>query len=236
MTLDGGSEPTKAWYEKYGLALKDVVTISLATLAFLVSASTAYFNWVRVSEDVSVIINRVPVVVRNVPNYDLLVLRYETDVVLINSGNKPAVVMSASLLILKKHDQWSPCFWPKEGRDVSDFHMSLAPVLIKPGDALPLKIKLERPGYLNTSKEGPKEGALAGAMELAWGDATKKLNPLQLQTCMEFQLASASGTHRKTVPMVASSIPVQGLLTIIPGSVRHGAQNILERSGTIFWH
>jgi hypothetical protein len=89
------------WSEKNKLSIKDGLTITLSSLAFLVSVGSFYFSTVRQSDDLRVIITNVPGV--SVVSNDRLSVGRGT-IVFINSGNRTAAVVRIAASILQPID------------------------------------------------------------------------------------------------------------------------------------
>src|SRR5215212_6888961 len=82
----------KAAMEKFGLAPKDVITITLSLSAFVLSAMTAYFNVIRRVDDVRVIVSGDPRVTFNGENLEAGLPRKYT-LIFFNTGSRPAVIL-----------------------------------------------------------------------------------------------------------------------------------------------
>jgi hypothetical protein len=72
-------------------AVKDWIATAIALLALSVSATTAYFNVIRTTDDLSVVATNVPEL-EVLPTNVILLRPLEVTVVLINSGNRRAAI------------------------------------------------------------------------------------------------------------------------------------------------
>src|ERR1700730_6611317 len=94
-----------------GWTIKDYVTLTLSILAFVVSGGSAYFNILRVEENVSVAVDFRVFAVRDQENLSVSSTQ-ETPIVFVNSGNKPVAVMSASFVYFQtKGGGSTECSW-----------------------------------------------------------------------------------------------------------------------------
>src|SRR5580704_12946139 len=74
-------------------AVKDWVATAIAVLALIVSATTAYFNVIRTTDDLSVVATNIPEL--KVNSVGMLELSTsDVSVILINSGNRRAAISS----------------------------------------------------------------------------------------------------------------------------------------------
>jgi hypothetical protein len=108
-----------------------------AWLALFVSSASLYFSFVRVNDDVRVVIGDSPIIFVDLNSRKLGVYRYQQHLTLINSGNRVALVSDISLNIgLTPQDKPVRCSF---GTIIYDF----PGVIIKPGEMLP--VSLEHP-------------------------------------------------------------------------------------------
>ncbi len=81
--------------QKEPWSAKDFITVSLSVLAFIVAAGSAYFGWVRQSDELIMTFSSYPAITR----IDNKLQLSEFRVVLMNSGNRAAVVHYVWLLM-----------------------------------------------------------------------------------------------------------------------------------------
>jgi hypothetical protein len=116
--------------------LKDLVTLTLAFLAFAVSAGTAYFNIVRKSVDVRVVTNSSPVVVLDDKGH--LGVWGEPQIQFINSGNRDIAVTSVVAVFFKSSTaptSSSDCISVANASPVSFLlNYEFKPFVVTPGD------------------------------------------------------------------------------------------------------
>jgi hypothetical protein len=137
-----------------GIAMtgKDWVTIILSTLAFLLSAGTAYFNIVRQEDNVSVTFGRVPSISISETNDRFLIVEDEVDLILINSGNR-GVAISGLAMFVMQHDQHTRCKTATSGNDGAWFTYKIEPFIVKANDLEAKRLRIAQP---YSSSETPK--------------------------------------------------------------------------------
>jgi hypothetical protein len=81
-----------------GLTAKDWITITLSSLALVISASSAYYNILRQQDDLRVVIGEAPGIFYDTNARNIAIIGGQ-GLTFINSGNRAAAIMNVSLVI-----------------------------------------------------------------------------------------------------------------------------------------
>lgn len=120
-----------------GLAPKDVVTITIATCALVVSGYTAYYNLIRVNDDMRLVVQRQPILGWKTKE-ERAYIAAEPLVAFINYGNRPAVVMSIEAVIHVGRIPANTC----DRGSAHHYLTDLEPVVIEPNKIVNKPFKL----------------------------------------------------------------------------------------------
>src|SRR5262245_53362124 len=145
--------PERKARKEGGWTPKDYVTLTLSILAFIVSASTVYFNILRVEENVSVAVDfREFALIRpggadSPPDQRNLWVssEHETPIVFVNSGNKSAAVMSAHFIYIQTKEGDPRKCRPQRGLGIDAqtlFKTDLDPLALGPNDVIVKQVKI----------------------------------------------------------------------------------------------
>ncbi|HWX84328.1 MAG TPA: hypothetical protein VNZ48_12090 [Xanthobacteraceae bacterium] len=84
--------------EKPLARMQGVVTKIVAIIAFVISGATFYYNVVRQTDDLRIVLNGFPWLEAE-PKDDVVYIKGPVDIILINDGNRSIAVLSVNLLI-----------------------------------------------------------------------------------------------------------------------------------------
>jgi hypothetical protein len=202
--------PERKARKEGGWTPKDYVTLTLSILAFIVSAGTAYFNILRVEENVSVAVDfRVFALIRpggaDFPSdqHNLSVSSVEeTPIVFVNSGNKSVAVLSASFIYIQtKEGDPRKCRLERgPGIDAQTlFKTDLDPLVLGPNDVIVKHVKITAaPGYQSDNIRRIGEHGFVFPVS----DENRTKSKFQMQVCLGVELTTPSvSNHYSEVPI-----------------------------------
>lgn len=111
----------------------DVLTLTVSMLALLVSVLTTYYTIVRQADDLNVIVDSVPAV--NVAGNQLKL--GNASIVLMNDGNRPAVVNTIWLYLEQKAPPASSTGSQKACASNSAYAVDITPISVKENAVVP---------------------------------------------------------------------------------------------------
>lgn len=111
---------------------KDWITGTLAFLALVLSAATAYYTTIRQADDLRVVSSLEPVVI--VDDKGKLGVSGQQGITFINSGNRDAAVTGVTLVVFKLMGPPSTNSQCNEGRQVASLIYEVEPFIISPGE------------------------------------------------------------------------------------------------------
>jgi hypothetical protein len=126
-------------------AIKDVVTVTLSILAFILSLGTVYFNILRTEENVSVIGSAWPFAKLTNANSLYIQPNEEGELTFINSGNRAVVIRSVVLSYIQPKAATAPGCSTLSG---VHFSTDFAPTILRPNDLIVSKVRIARPTRL----------------------------------------------------------------------------------------
>jgi hypothetical protein len=212
--------------KKYRFEPKDYFAITLSTLAFLVSAGNVYLSTLQVEERVSAIVYNSPTANPDDGNNLVVTAGHESNVVFINSGNRPIAITELSFMFADPAeaiifaDPETPC----QGRWI--FPTNFEPLIVKQGDIVAKKVKINNPVRFPIS------------------DINKRKFTFVMQVCLQVVFSTPSVTSDlRAVPVWHYRVRVEGN----PATLQDFNQKepvefyqkepavIVRRVGTLFW-
>lgn len=220
---------------KVGLSFtaKDWVTLSLSLLALTVSAGSAYFSIVQRTDDIGLVFRSPPLVQMH---GDQLILEkalgYPT--VLINSGNRPAVVSSINMQIFQaKTASDVAC----SGRQMTAFQSDFNAIVVKDKEVTAVTLRLLRPRFESTlAKEVILEKSTFFQFPL--NEELKSEKYITVEACLEVEISTPSlAYHSAKIRVATLTVDRTGIYLggdkVSPGWVPR-PHVIYKHSGTIF--
>lgn len=179
--------PVDSETKKEGLKLKDVVSLVLSTLAFAVSGGTAYYNIIRETDDLRVVISSTPSY-RIDEGLKRAAAFGDLSMVFINSGNRAAAIVRVVLEVGQPGGGLGEC-----GGSYTSIVVDLEPFVVKEKEIvtkwMTLKTKSEGFGYkLETD----------GAISFPLTEENLKRDTLDFDTCLNFFAATPSNAEVTT--------------------------------------
>ena len=139
--------PNQAGIIKARPSIKDVLTVTLSILAFILSVGTVYFNILRTEESVSVIGSKEPIARLSSGDFSYIPPGEEGELIFINSGNRFVVIRSIVLSYTQPKATTKPsCPILSSVHFETDF----APTVLKPNDVIVSKVRITRSTRLET--------------------------------------------------------------------------------------
>jgi hypothetical protein len=216
-----------------GMTTKDWITITLAVLAFVISAGSAYFNIVQKVEHVSVIARYAPIVRKH---GDTLTVRPEEHrLIFVNSGNRPVSIVAVEVIFLQHTDrQTSDCNLygaPAAGR----FETDVKPFVVKENEVLikTLNIGLRHPFGQRRVDDG------TDTLTFPIIDEMKGKSSIPVEVCLDVELATPSlRYYAERVSIFRYDIDETGtfLGDDIAGQYKNAPSVLIDRKITIFDH
>jgi hypothetical protein len=119
---------------------KDYVTITFSSLAFIVSAISAYFNVIRIEDNISLAVQFRAFATREDKNFSISA-QQETPVVFINSGNRPVAILSLDFVYIQIEDR-TVTFAECTGKHTTVLHTDFDTLIVKPNDFAVKRVKI----------------------------------------------------------------------------------------------
>lgn len=167
-----------------------IVSIVLAACAFAVSTFTTYFNIVRSTDDLSVVINGWPVAFRSSKTH-FVFPESESFLSFINLGTRPAVILGTRVhFIVQKQTSKEDC----QVGDVNDYHVfttDLRPTVVRPHDLATASIKVtgEEWSVEDSFKNNPAK------LEFDAQENRASDEKIPIEVCYEITFATPSLSH-----------------------------------------
>jgi hypothetical protein len=153
------------------MSFKDLVSITLSLLAFIISAGSAYFNIVRQIDDVRVTVGDGPYLFLD--DRGRTALFGDQQITVINSGNRSAAITDVTLVVSKgseKLESVSECTKP----ETISMYYATDGFVIKPGEITVQKFL--QPAF-------PQEWESGGARSRFMGSGSSTLMTLLYRAC-----------------------------------------------------
>jgi hypothetical protein len=129
------SNKSRAW------SPKDYATIILSSLAFIVSAISAYFNVIRIEDNISLAVQFRAFATREDQENFSISSTQETPVVFINSGNRPVAILSLDFVYIQIEDR-TKTFAECTGKYTNVLHTDFDTLVVKPNDFAVKRVKI----------------------------------------------------------------------------------------------
>lgn len=201
---------------------KDTLTTSLSGIALAVSLISAYFTVLRVSEDVRMVVTRFPQITIESP--DSISVSNEFQLAFINSGNRPAVIIRASLFVDQGSSEGGQC-------DIlrgTHFLLKGDPLVVKAAESGNLTLTIDQvDGDKSTAK---KTGSV-------WTIPIKKKEEfLEIQMCVSVDIATPTSAYETVyTKIIQQSGRREKGLTLIDDSESYKRPAILVRRTMTVW-
>jgi hypothetical protein len=223
----------KAAMEKFGLAPKDVITITLSLSAFVLSAMTAYFNVIRRVDDVRVIVSGDPRMTFYGENLEAGLPR-KYALIFFNTGSRSAVILDHSFVFAQLLPQPLPDSKPsgsKCGQNANTFDSNLKPFVIKEKEVIVKDIIIGGRGDFNRRTEQELEG-----MGLVIKVTDVGQFSYDFRVCLVFGATTPSTAHHTREIQVSHNVLSKRPMdyeVLNPISIKRPVK-IVDEGGTIF--
>jgi hypothetical protein len=228
---DGASENSAPEGKSEKLGFKDKVSLIASLVALALSLATAFWTTARISEDVSVVV-RGPQLAHRVDkaNGKVLVDGDASDLVFINTGNRPAVILDVQIGFLTAEGEKS-C---RDTKSDTRFTTSFKPLVVKDGEIGTTTVKIDSVESLNSPS--PK-GKTPPSNNSFYVDASvAKKSSIDAVSCLIVELSTPSvAYHRVGVPISTFQMVDTGTaFNPTEAEGRNLPQHLYTRFGTIF--
>jgi len=182
---------------KRWLVPKDYLTITLSSLAFIVSAVSAYFNILRTKEAVILVSSVEPSAIIGQDGLLHISSEDQGELVLANSGNRAVVISSVTLAYLQPSKKAKPECNDREINIKAD----LTNAVLKPNDLTVSRIKPVMPeDYYGNGVVAKPDGN--GGFSFSPTEANKGKTDILIDICLTFVIATPSESlHVATMPV-----------------------------------
>ncbi|MGY8708730.1 hypothetical protein RAD16_23585 [Bradyrhizobium sp. 18BD] len=180
--------------ESKRLSLKDKVALVISVCAFLISAATAFREQLYVADEVNVVLKDAPLAFKTVPGR-LTTDAKPTSIGLINTGTRTAAILDVTFYFVADVKGYD-C--EKTGQVLARFQTDFKATSVKEKEVITQEIKLLH------EERGPNQfgiqSAGAGRFSFPLGNELAKKDLVELSTCLQVRLATASiASHEATV-------------------------------------
>lgn len=223
--------PAKRFASRF--APTEWISLAISVLALLVSTFTAYYGIVLTREHIQVFFDQLPKLQRDRANA-VIVRPFETDMVIINSGNRPATILSVRFLYIQREIEFQTECDTLEthtvGGDIASIDTNFAGATIKEGELLRSKVRIKGPTFsganINVSGEGDDKSFL-----INFRGAPSATQYMPLEMCLQVQLVTPSVPYYLAQPQVANYY-----ISPFSEEARSPSQafEVFKRRGTIF--
>jgi hypothetical protein len=211
-----------------GFTFKDWVTTILSCLALALSVATAYWTIARIEENVSVVIHG-PQLAYRVSRDQLAVGGESSDLMFINSGNRPVGVLDVQVGF-QTGDKPKSC----ETNGATRFITSFKPIIVKENEIVTTSIKIDSIESLNSPTPKGKTPPSKNVFNV--DDASKKKNELDALSCLFVELSTPS------TAFYAAAVPISSFHVVDSGVAFNPTENeghpqpqlLFSRFGNIF--
>jgi hypothetical protein len=222
---DGKEKKTK------GLVFKDWVTMFFSLVALLLSLATAYWNIARLDENLGVVV-RGEQLANKIGKNGLAPQGGVTDLLFINSGNRPVGILSVRMFFLAGVNA-KDC---KGTQGEQRYTTTFKPIIVKGDDIVATKVSIDGIESLNQPNGKAKFGP-GTATESLDAEAAKK-KELDVVSCLLVELSTAS-TALHSESAVISRFKIIGALAFFNPSdeedeSKGGPQELYSHVGNIF--
>jgi hypothetical protein len=217
-----------------GLTPKDWITLTLSILAFGISAGSAYYNIVRQSDHVRILIHTTPFITLDQDRTRFAAEPNET-VLFINSGNRTAAITAVDLRVDQDRAKPEEC-----GATAGiQLEYDIEPLVLKPGEivAKTMKLKGKRPPeYIGVD---PLAVNANGFVTFPVSNENMARDTLWIRVCMEIWVVTPDEYRSFTqIELYRSEIDINGQY-ILPTFKSSGwinePRSLVQRSGSIFF-
>jgi|SRR5579862_2804659 len=221
------TEFKRSWLEP-----KDYVTVTLSSLAIIVSVLTAYFNILRTAESVSLISDNEQLAM--ILDENTLVIPSDIDgqIALINSGTRAVVISSVVVFYLQPVKMTAPECLINGVNIRTDFESTV----LKPNDVLVKKMKLEKAAVFVQGDVEAKRNA-DGNFTFPIADHNKGKKDIIMDVCLEIAMSTPSTVfHVARVPVFRFHAQPNGWMydPYSEGPIQQSPPVLISRTGTIF--
>src|SRR5262249_7916864 len=156
----------------------------------LISSFTAYYSLILTREHVSVVLDTSPRVERTAES--ILVFPYETELIFINSGNRPAAILSLSVIFIQQRNTDDNCMW--DSGDTASFKTNFEPLVIKQGEIIRHRLTIVGPLFpkANVVANGTGSG---NPFSVTFKGAPGPAMPIPVQMCLQIRIATPSTAY-----------------------------------------
>jgi hypothetical protein len=211
-------------------SLKDRVTFTIAILAFFISATSAYFNVIRRSDDVSLVFRSVLNLGRGPDDEVLLDKRASYPIILINSGSRAAAISEISML-LYQHKVLPDTACEGHEFERTRFDTDFQGVVLKENEVVMRSIKLVPPSDLPAEVVNGNSDSYR--LPMLFG-----LDPLDeyvFEACLEIKLSTPAAAYESPKVQVAVVNSGQGGLYAGDRAKWYPRPlSVISRWGTVF--
>jgi len=223
---EGGTEK-----QTKGLVFKDWVTMLFSLVALILSLATAYWNIARLDENLSVVI-RGEQLANRIGKDGLAPQGGETDLLFVNSGNRPVGILSVRIFFLTGGNT-KDC---KGTQGEQRFTTTFKPIIVKADDIVATKIKIDGIESLNQPNGKAKFSPNAISQYLDAEAANKK--ELNVVSCLLVQLSTASTAFHSESAVISRFKIIGSEVFFNPtdseNEAKGGPQELYSHVGNIF--
>lgn len=216
-----------------GLVFKDWATLIFSGVAITLSVATAFWDIARVEENLSVVVSG-PQLAFRIKN-DLVAGGEESDLLFINSGNRPVGILAVEIYFLTddgpKKCEGSPA--------VQRFTTAFRPIVVKENEIKPVKIKID--GIYSLNQPGQKYKAPLGQLLMNLEDKVSKKNEIEVVSCLFVQLSTHSVAIHPASAFISKFKVIDDkngktmqLFNPTDAEISAGPQELYSHFGTIF--
>jgi hypothetical protein len=219
-----------------GLTIKDWVTLTLSILAFVVSAGSVYLSTIRQNDDLSIVAHNVPLVFLTDQN-SLTVEQAESTIILINSGNRSATIISVGIFYRQHNDETKEnCGGLSSWGSVMTFQTDLEPLVVKEKEVIARKVKIiDSKWYHKVNIKKTDTGTYTFPVK----DEYRGKEYISVDVCLEVHLATPSVSSHRVIVLAQDYTVTAGGVFIGGGSDTEKIdwrkpKTLIKESGTIF--
>jgi hypothetical protein len=215
------------------LPIKDIATITLSLLAFIISSCTAYLSIFRTEENASVIMNKHLIAIQK--NNDTLYIPSdaEGELTFINSGNRAIAITRVTL----SYTQSTKGIAPECSEESSaHFYTDFQPTVLKPNDIIVSKFRISKPiKFYDENIEAKRDISNAFSFSVHPNNSLADGNIVDI--CLTVSLATPSESKHTTTLPIYRYQPTTSVAVIDPREIgRYFSKPavLIRNVGTIF--